>query len=72
MQHVYFHGCYPSFARVCATRWNVHRRWHAGDKQIRAADKLTQPSILAMRLKADWDQATPLYEKAALNYKVGP
>lgn len=50
----------------------MHRQWHAGDKQIRAADKLTQPSILAMRLKADWDQATPLYEKAALNYKVGP
>ena len=41
-----------------------------GDKQMKAATKLCQPSLLAMRLAADWEAATPLYEKAALNYKV--
>ena len=37
---------------------------------MKAADRLVQPSLLSMRLKADWDQATPMYEQAALNYKV--
>ena len=41
-----------------------------GDKQMKAATKLCQPSLLAMRLAADWDAATPLFEKAALNFKV--
>ncbi len=41
-----------------------------GDKQMKAANKLCQPSLLAMRLAADWEAATPLFEKAALNYKV--
>ena len=43
-----------------------------GDKQMKAAHKLCQPSVLSLRLSADWDQATPLYERAALNYKVTP
>ena len=41
-----------------------------GDKQMAAAGKLCQPSFLSFRLAADWDQATPLFERAALNYKV--
>ncbi len=41
-----------------------------GDKQMKAAIKLCQPSLLAMRLAADWEAATPLFEKAALNFKV--
>jgi hypothetical protein len=40
-----------------------------GDKQMKAATKLCQPSLLAMRMTADWEAATPLFEKAALNYK---
>lgn len=41
-----------------------------GDKQMKAAAKLCQPSFLSFRLAADWDQATPLFERAALNFKV--
>lgn len=42
----------------------------AGDKQFKAAEKLSQGSLLALRFKADWEQATPLYEQAANNFKV--
>lgn len=42
----------------------------AGDKQFKAAERLSQGSLLALRLKADWEQATPLYEQAAQNFKV--
>lgn len=37
---------------------------------MKAAEALIQPSLLSLRFKADWDQATPLFEKAALNYRV--
>mmetsp|Transcript_16189 Transcript_16189/g.48508 ORF Transcript_16189/g.48508 Transcript_16189/m.48508 type:complete len:98 (-) Transcript_16189:16-309(-) len=40
-----------------------------GDKQFKAAEKLSQGSLLALRFKADWEQATPLYEQAANNFK---
>lgn len=42
------------------------------DKMIKEAKGLCQPSVFNLRLKADWEQATPLYEKAALIYKVRP
>ncbi len=35
------------------------------------ANKLIQPSIWALRLAPDWEQATPLLEQAANMYKVG-
>lgn len=43
------------------------------DKLMKQAKKLSEPSLLTMRLKGDWEQATPLYEKAAGLYRVnGP
>ena len=47
-----------------------HLRGVAGDKQFKAAERLSKGSLLALRLKADWEQATPLYEQAAHNFKV--
>ena len=32
---------------------------------VKKATKLLTPSFMAMRMKADWDQATPLFEEAA-------
>ena len=40
------------------------------DKMMKKAEKKVQPSVLAMRFKPDWDEATPLFENAALQYKV--
>lgn len=40
------------------------------DKLMKQAKKLSEPSLLTMRLKGDWEQATPLYEKAAGLYRV--
>lgn len=40
-----------------------------GDKQYKAAEKLSQGSLLALRFKADWASATPLFEQAAQNFK---
>lgn len=40
------------------------------DKLVKQANKLSSPGLLAMRLRGDWEQATPLYEKAASMYKV--
>lgn len=42
----------------------------AADKLFEKATKLTQPSVIALRLRPDWEQATPLFEKAAIAYKV--
>ncbi|KAK9815390.1 hypothetical protein WJX72_002807 [[Myrmecia] bisecta] len=39
------------------------------DKLVKKAQKYCGPSILAMRAKADWEQATPLFEKAAGIFK---
>lgn len=41
-----------------------------GDKQWKAAQKLTSPSLLSFRMKSDWELAGPLYEKAATNFRV--
>jgi len=40
------------------------------DKLMKQANKLCDPSFFSMRIKADWEQAQPIYEKAAKLYKV--
>lgn len=40
------------------------------DKLMKQANKLAAPSLLAMRMRGEWEQATPLYEKAASIYRV--
>jgi hypothetical protein len=48
----------------------------SGNRRAEAAElykkamKLTQPSILSLRLQGDWPTATPLFERAGLLYKV--
>jgi hypothetical protein len=40
------------------------------DKLMKSAEKSLQPSVMNMRLKPDWDEAFPLFEKAAVMYRV--
>lgn len=40
------------------------------DKLMKQAEKSLRPSVLSMRVKPDWDEAFPLFEKAALQYQV--
>lgn len=42
----------------------------SADALMKKAEKLLRPSMLSMRLKPAWDDAMPLFEKAALQYKV--
>ena len=42
-----------------------------GDKLWKSAKKLTSPSLMSFRMKSDWEQAGPLYDKAALCFRVG-
>jgi hypothetical protein len=42
------------------------------DKLMKKANKLWAPSLLDMRLKPDWEGAAPLFEKAALAFRVRP
>lgn len=37
-------------------------------KLVKKATKLLSPSFMAMRMKPDWDQATPLFEEAARTF----
>jgi|688.fasta_scaffold1387547_1 hypothetical protein len=37
---------------------------------LKEATKLSAPSFLGMRLKGDWMQATPMFERAALLFRV--
>jgi hypothetical protein len=37
---------------------------------LKEANKLSNPSILGFRVKGDWTQSTPLYERAALLFRV--
>jgi hypothetical protein len=37
---------------------------------VKEANKLANPSFLGMRMKGDWLGATPLYERAALLFRV--
>lgn len=39
-------------------------------KLMKEADKHCNPSFFSMRIKGDWEQATPIYERAAKLYKV--
>lgn len=41
------------------------------DKLMKQANKHCDPSFFSMRIKADWEQAQPLYERAAKMYKAG-
>lgn len=41
------------------------------EKLLKQANKLWAPSLLDLRLKPDWEGAAPLYEKAALAFRVG-
>ena len=43
-----------------------------GDNLWKAAKKYTSPSVLSFRMKSDWEQAGPLYEKAATCFRVRP
>lgn len=40
------------------------------DALMKEANGLCQPSIWAFRLGADWEQATPLFERAGHIFKV--
>jgi hypothetical protein len=40
------------------------------DQLMKKANKYWQPSLMDFRLKPDWEAAAPLFEKAALLYKV--
>ncbi len=37
---------------------------------LKEANKLANPSFLGLRIKGDWTQATPLYERAGLLFRV--
>jgi len=39
-------------------------------KLFREANKLSNPSFLGFRIKGDWITSTPLYERAALLFRV--
>jgi hypothetical protein len=53
-----------------------HSKMNFGDRRAEAqsifkeATKLSAPSFLGMRLKGDWIQATPMFERAALLFRV--
>ena len=40
------------------------------DKLMKQARKLSSPSMLGLRMRGDWEQATPLFERAGTQYKV--
>lgn len=40
------------------------------EKLCKEATKLTTPSLLSFRLKGEWEQATPLLERAAMLFRV--
>lgn len=44
-------------------------RAREADKLYNEAVKLSTPSLLRMRLTGEWEQATPLFERAAMLYK---
>jgi len=37
---------------------------------FKEANKLSNPSFMGMRLKGEWTRATPLFERAAMLFKV--
>lgn len=54
----------------CVIRKGVNMGSPEADKLMKQADKHCNPSFFSMRIKGDWEQATPLYERAAKLYKV--
>jgi hypothetical protein len=40
------------------------------ERLVRKASKLWSPSIFELRLKPDWEASAPLFERAALAFKV--
>ena len=42
-----------------------------GVKLYKEATKLSNPSVLSFRFSAEWERATPLFEKAAQLFRVG-
>lgn len=40
------------------------------EKALKQANKLWAPSLLDLRLRPDWEGAAPLFERAALAFKV--
>lgn len=40
------------------------------DKLYKEAVKLTTPSLLRLRLAGEWEQATPMFERAGMLFKV--
>jgi hypothetical protein len=45
-------------------------RLREAEKLCKEATKLTTPSLLSFRLKGEWEQATPLWERAAMLFRV--
>eukprot|EP00878_Enallax_costatus_P031132 GHUV01034009.1.p2 GENE.GHUV01034009.1~~GHUV01034009.1.p2 ORF type:complete len:108 (-),score=13.14 GHUV01034009.1:878-1201(-) len=74
------HGCTALFFLAIAYVTEVCRMsgGSMGDKIVEAdkllskANKYWAPSLLDFRLKPDWEAAAPLFEKAAMLYKVRP
>lgn len=42
-----------------------------GEQFFKKAKRKTKPSFTSFRLRPDWEAAGPLFEKAALCFKVG-
>ena len=42
----------------------------SADKLMKQAEKCIRPAVMSMRFKPDWDEAYPLFEKAAVQYRV--
>ena len=42
------------------------------EKLASKARKLSSPAVLSLRFTADWEKATPLFEKAAGLFKARP
>ena len=40
-------------------------------KMYKEANKLVNPSVLSFRFTAEWERATPLFEKASQLFRVG-
>lgn len=40
------------------------------EKLYKEAVKLTTPSLLSLRMRGEWERATPLLERAAMLFKV--
>jgi hypothetical protein len=55
---------------MAASRDKQQEKEKEADTMMKKANKLIKPSLFDFRLKPDWEEAAPLFEKAALLYKV--